>query len=127
MSWEGYYQAICANGHRFDYDDYMGYDGSHTCDCGAEAIFSNSVDQTNGPSQGEIIDWNVFLISPEVTNTCECCGNVKIVEKAKYRIPTEEELKKYRVYYDEEDFNTETYEYRRLSQEEYYNWIVSSD
>ena len=100
MSWEGYEQVICAAGH------YSCRDGweSDNCHCGAKIVWFNVVDQTNGPSQGEIPieDLAQFIVEPEKTETCPCCGHTKKIQDAKYRIPTKEETEKLRKYYSEE-------------------------
>jgi hypothetical protein len=62
MSYEGYSQCICSNGHYFEHDAY--------CDgfcpyCGLGSSWDNSVDQTNGEAYGEIplnLLKNKFLI-----------------------------------------------------------------
>lgn len=48
MSFEGFYQRICANGHYFMTDaiaEMHGY--AEGCDCGALATVENLVDETN--------------------------------------------------------------------------------
>jgi len=53
MSYEGYVQAICANGHLNEYSRYC----VPTCvDCKAKLVWSNSVDQTNNPCDDVIPD-----------------------------------------------------------------------
>ena len=47
MSFEGYYQRICTNGHPFTTDVYV----DEECECGAPTLKSHMVDQTNGCSQ----------------------------------------------------------------------------
>lgn len=84
MSYKGYYQCICENGHRFDYDVH----NRENCECGAKAVFSNSVDQTNGYEEGYVSDkdWEKFRISSED------------VKSPIYNIPTDEEIESLRTY-----------------------------
>ncbi len=73
MSFEGYVQAICANGHLFTYNVY---DKTSCLECGAKAVRENLVDETNGRSEGVIDEeaLDSFLRTP-----------------ATYVIPSEEE------------------------------------
>jgi len=97
MSWEGYYQCICAKGHYFcSPDDYGLYDNEAAlCTCGSEAVFSNQVDETNCESVGEIPHEMIrsLQVAEAVLETCPHCGHTKELEPAHYRVPTEEELK----------------------------------
>jgi hypothetical protein len=89
MSWEGFAQVICQNGHycRVDAD----------CDecpiCHAELAWINIVDDTNCESAGEIpqdlLDKH-FLVTPAKIEICNL-GHPHIIEHAIYRIPTKEE------------------------------------
>jgi len=93
MSYEGYYQCICENGHRFDYDVH----NEENCECGAKTVFSNSVDQTNGYEEGYVSDedWEKFRISsPDVTPPI-------------YNIPTDEEIESLRTYIIESKLDSE--------------------
>lgn len=90
MSYEGYIQAICANGHLNEYSRYC----APTCvDCKAKLVWSNSVDQTNNPCDGVIPDdeFAKFELTPERVQTCPTCGNAVHVTPATYRVPTVEE------------------------------------
>lgn len=62
MSFEGYVQAICANGHLFTYDVY---DKTSCYECGAKAVRENLVDTTNGADEGYIDEdlMSAFLIT----------------------------------------------------------------
>lgn len=52
MSFEGYYQQICVNGH---YTECDVYDHHHKCvDCRQEIIFENLVDETNCENSGYV-------------------------------------------------------------------------
>lgn len=99
MSYQGYEQHICWNGHRFDTGaSYAwGADDGPKCPvtgCDAHSEFCNSVDQTNTRGDGKIEDWSSLLISPAKTETCSCCKHTEFIEEAKYRIPTKKECSK---------------------------------
>lgn len=62
MSYEGYDQVLCKNGHYFTFDcysapDYFGQDGDPwVCTkCGEKAVWWNGVDETNGIYCSEFI------------------------------------------------------------------------
>lgn len=77
MSYEGYEQHLCTNGHRFDAGEHWDGEPRICDDCGAGSAFCNDVDETNCDGVGVIPNWDAWLIDagpPEV-----------------YRIPTEEE------------------------------------
>lgn len=106
MSYEGSIQVLCANGHcNHIPEDYQGgpwEKGSvvRKChNCGVDVVWANHVDETNGPPQG-IIDMTPFLVSPEVKERCNL-GHEHVVKEALYRIPSKEEAKKARQYFDE--------------------------
>jgi hypothetical protein len=95
MSYEGYVQYICTNGHyavRDAYDDYdLDGENEWKCKvCGSGSAWSNCVDQTNGSfgDNGERIDGHV---EPEVLQefkcTCSCCGHVHQSAPTIYKIP----------------------------------------
>jgi len=65
MSFEGYDQILCENGHYHTHDCYNYTDfNAWTCFCGAKCAWYNTVDETNGthdPDTGERIDDYVEL------------------------------------------------------------------
>lgn len=98
MSYEGYEQYLCEDGHYitadcFDSGDYT------VCHCGKPIVWWNSVNETNGSfdvdEHGEEtslrIDGYVELKvkSPAETHTCSC-GNVHSVSHAIYYIPEDQ-------------------------------------
>lgn len=99
MSYEGYVQCICLNGHRFDWWDIYSCQ-EPICDfCKAKAAFSNSVDQTNGEDVGYIHEESFidnFLVTEEVIETCEHCGHKERKEPKVFRIPSKKEAEPYR-------------------------------
>lgn len=93
MSYEGYCQVLCENGHQriFDLVD-PGLDWR--CpekDCGKPMVWWNMVDQTNGSfgideNGNEIrIDGYIELQILENPKTCEHCGN--LIGPHRYKIP----------------------------------------
>jgi hypothetical protein len=94
MSFEGYYQLICANGHYRTCDSWFSPEGK--CSCGAEYKMINLVDQTNGPDEG-IINLDDLKIKDAIRHTCSC-GHVHIVEEAIFRIPSQKEKESLRNY-----------------------------
>lgn len=59
MSYEGYSQNICLNGHKFETDACFWAESPKCTVCGEEIVFSNSVDQTNCE------DWGIILADEE--------------------------------------------------------------
>lgn len=103
MSYEGYEQHICKNGHYYECDAYY-FVGDEYCKCGAPSAWSNSVDQTNGQPQGKISLYALhahFLLTDEVVETCNL-GHQHTTSEAVFRIPTREETDPLRQYYDED-------------------------
>lgn len=87
MSFEGYAQIICVNGHRYD-DAYR--DSRNCYVCGGEPAWVNVVDQTNNPGDGAVPDTEFahLQLTPEVVKTCGECGATRCVTEATYRVPT---------------------------------------
>ncbi len=98
MSYEGYTQVLCKNGHYDTYDCYAyaeyecGFEDSdvwHCPICGEYGEFYNSVDQTNCDDVGYII-MEDLLLKESKKEQCNL-GHYHVVEAATYRIPTEQE------------------------------------
>lgn len=106
MSWEGYEQQLCANGHAFDGDRDTSsmYDTEEPerskCHCGAKIVWWNMVNLTNGSfnhdSDGnettERIDGYVELEEMSPSKLCQCsgCGNQHFSKEATYKLPSKE-------------------------------------
>lgn len=92
MSWEGYYQVICKNGHYFHAPDPFYGETSPCKECGAEDGWTNMVDETNCDSYG-IIPYNLlvekYLISEQVVETCNL-GHKHVTQPALFRVPGDE-------------------------------------
>lgn len=86
MSFEGYYQLLCKNGHTTSIDCYV-HDDEMKCHCGENFVWKNLVDVTNGSfdEEGNRIDGYVEL-EVESQNICGCCDSVL---ETKYKIPNE--------------------------------------
>ena len=98
MSYEGYTQLLCANGHNEEIDCYS--DPDDQCSCGAAWIWWNAVDTTNGSFDIDgtgketpvRIDGFVSLVEKEPNQLCVClgCNNVHIRKSATYQLPPPE-------------------------------------
>lgn len=104
MSWEGYNQVLCPNGHPYtDYADSYNEPLNICPNCKTPGGEFNTVDQTNGcmnwcashdegKCPGEICEFfrcqcgmkKLILVTPAVTETCSL-GYAHIKEPAKYR------------------------------------------
>ena len=85
MSYEGYVQALCKVGHYNTYDCYNRQ--SKCCICLKSIAWENEVDETNCDSAGKIPLGKFKIIFKEKTETCKCCGHVKVVEHIRYAVP----------------------------------------
>lgn len=86
MSFEGYYQYLCANGHLWTEDVYVGSECPRCVICGSLPAWINLVNTTNGSYDGdERIDG---YIEPEIEDEerCEECGSTLEI---RYKIPFE--------------------------------------
>lgn len=96
MSFEGYYQLLCAKGHEGVVDIYVGGTPENLLclRCGASIAWWNLVDTTNGSysyeaGKEERIDGYIELEvdQPEIACVCKDCGNRHAAEHATYKIP----------------------------------------
>lgn len=76
MSFEGYYQLICENGHYYQEGLYGEEDNALCSICGAKAVWWNLVDITNGShdEDGKQIDGYVNLKVKD-KKVCEHCNS----------------------------------------------------
>ena len=95
MSYEGYAQVLCPEGHYWVVD--AAENGEPKCPrCGKSEAWYNAVDDTNCDSFGEI-DMSPFVVSRTTFETCSL-GHVHEKGADIYRIPTPEETEKARCY-----------------------------
>lgn len=100
MSYEGYEQWICENGHYQTGSDRYHLTVEPKCHfCSAAIVWGNPIDDTNCDSYGEIPMelLNKFRVSEEVVETCNM-GHPHIVKHAVYRIPSDKETEEMRHY-----------------------------
>lgn len=98
MSFEGYKQCICDNGHYFEIDVYE--DDDVCLDCGGKIAWFNTVDDTNCNSYGEIpmeLLEEKFRVKKVVVER-GCFEMAGCVEPVLFRIPTREETDPLRHY-----------------------------
>lgn len=99
MSFEGYCQSICSNGHYYTFDTY---DSETNCPyCNGEGAWTNSVDDTNGECVGYIPkeSLNIFIIDAYQPPECFIYPG-EMNELLIYRIPTYEETRALRTCID---------------------------
>lgn len=105
MRYEGYEQHICEHGHYFENRDiYRMDDEPVLCpQCMGKSAWFNSVNETNGPTQGEIPMKELeerFLLCPARKERCNL-GHEHEVESSIFRIPSREQTNKFRKHYEE--------------------------
>ena len=105
MSYKGYQQILCENGHYSEEDAYATYwvnnQPPKCLICGAEEAWKNSVNTTNGSfnvaedgSETMMrIDGFVELVVDKPAKVCECssCGHKHITCPETYKVPTKHE------------------------------------
>ena len=89
MSYEGYTQHLCLNGHQWFANAYAENDECPYCS--ENSIWQHEIDETNGTDEE---DQNTFEIKLDVYqkekySVCQCCGNETITEQIRYWIPFE--------------------------------------
>lgn len=92
MSFEGYYQILCKNGHYDTVDCYMFENLEWECEiCKEKVDWLNQVDLTNGSwdDKGRRIDGYVELQVKYQPHECTCsvCGNKHEVGPITYFVP----------------------------------------
>lgn len=99
MSYEGYTEYLCVDGHYWAVDCFMDYsDVKPSCpSCKKGVAFGNSVDQTNASDAGKAV---LEEIAPAKTCACKC-GNVHVIEPARFKVMRYEDGKPIREWPDE--------------------------
>lgn len=91
MSFEGYHQVLCKNGHHFTAGLTMDRHSWWCPACKEGAAWVNLVDTTNGSfdERGEQIDGYVYLEIEKEAVLCKCptCQNEHVIEPVRYKIP----------------------------------------
>ena len=93
MSYEGFEQFLCKNGHYYTVDAY-GDKPKECYTCGAKFVWWNAVDQTNGSYEydecgNEVqIDGYIELLLEKEQEYCVCsCGYKHLKSAPVYKIP----------------------------------------
>ena len=85
MSWEGYYQLICKNGHYWTEDaGWKDYEDCICPMCKSKPTWHNTVDITNGSFEGKRRIDGYKHLKPYKTTQCPTC---KTTLEALYKIP----------------------------------------
>jgi len=104
MSYSGFTQMLCANGHCFSVDSYD-ETPSHCPTCDAAWAWSNPVDQTNGSydkKAGVKINGYILLEVKDTDSKCRCCG--QRMNQETYWLPLEQgRMLPGHPYYEEEE------------------------
>jgi hypothetical protein len=94
MSYEGYEEYLCTNGHLRIFDCWEpslleGESEASRCNCGASFVFHHSVNETNGIIEDDpsTKSYPYEVDVPAEFHTC-VCGNKHIVKEVQYKIPT---------------------------------------
>jgi len=85
MSFEGYYQRLCNNGHLSEEDVYSSCNEHywHCTVCKEPLAWWNLVDQTNSQDEGKI-----SLQEKSPATDCQChCGHIHVAVAKTYYIP----------------------------------------
>lgn len=106
MSYEGYVQAICANGHYTSFPEPydMGYEHLSCPTCKAKFGWTNSVSTTNCDSVGVIPPDVMKTFVKERTPSQVCNLGHTHEGETLYRIPSEEETRNAQHYWDGEKY-----------------------
>lgn len=88
MSYEGYSQFLCKNGHLWTADCWKAETEMKCPVCGKQKVWENMVDTTNGSFEdGERIDGYIEL-EVKSRKTCSKCHSIL---ETRYKIPKERE------------------------------------
>lgn len=99
MSYEGYEQYLCKNGHLWEDQSY--FSGGKECpECKEEHVWSNMVDETNCDGIG-YIPMEKLLVKEAVSKKCDM-GHEHQTSPAIYRIPDVKETLSLRTYREED-------------------------
>ena len=85
MSFQGFYRILCKNGHLGSSDCYSAEPEDWKCHCGESCAWWELVDQTNGYDPKS--ETKLKIDKPEETKMCECCGEIKVLNRETFKIP----------------------------------------
>lgn len=90
MSYEGYVEVLCRNGHRRMFDCWDDYDTSEwRCSCGEPSAWQRQVDVTNGTSPDEPWSMPYPFVTKREAETAVCnLGHTHVLREIEYEIPT---------------------------------------
>ena len=117
MSYEGFEQVLCANGHYEILDCHEDIEKYCCIKCNAKIVWTNSVDTTNCEHFG-YIDMAKFIDSPIEYTTCNL-GHMHCIKEQIYRIPTKEEAKAARTFMDPDSNTHPISEYDKIMEKFY--------
>lgn len=93
MSYEGYVQRLCEDGHYSTVEAYFTSNDMDNCPvlvngnpCAKPIAWTNDVDQTNDNGDDTVV--TLTRTHDTRTHTCEC-GNVHTIEPDRFHIPTD--------------------------------------
>jgi hypothetical protein len=89
MSYEGFEEHLCANGHLRIFDAFDSIiDEDMKCNCGAPFVFCHSVNQTNGVIAGDssTVGYHFRIDTPAKFEICNL-GHRHVIEEIRYKIP----------------------------------------
>jgi hypothetical protein len=102
MSYKGYVDVLCKNGHKYGWDAmdemYGDADQYKGCPiCGAPVAFRWDVDKTNGIEEENpyTLDYPFEEATRAEYETCPTCNHCKLVKHETYKIPTQEDVQKH--------------------------------
>lgn len=88
MSFEGYYQVLCENGHYEEVDCYDFDTSMWQCpECGGHSIYQHLIDQTNGDGDEQRVEFEIE--AKEILEVCPTCGMERVVEPIRFKLPEE--------------------------------------
>jgi len=85
MSYKGYIEYLCSNGHRRVFDCYNEPLPDKRCNCGAKYVWLNIVDETNNEGTPYPLEIDI----PEQGEKCNM-GHFHVTREITYKIPVKE-------------------------------------
>ena len=98
MSYEGFEQHLCTNGHYWEEDSSYAETDNVCPFCKTPSVWYNCVDETNCEGVG-YIPMQALLVTPAIKQTCNL-GHEHVITPEVYRIPSNDEMDKMRTIRD---------------------------